>query len=58
MMDFIALTVAFPGNLEVKITNIYRRYSEYLIFSKYEFQNLGPVFYQQSTFQNNSKLYF
>ena len=58
MTDPIVLMVAFSENLEAKITNIHRRYSGYLISSKYEFQNLGPVFYQQSFFQNNSKIIF
>ena len=56
MTDLIALAVAFSKNLEAKITNIHRRYSGYLIYSKYKFQNPGPVLYQQSFFQNNSKI--
>ena len=45
MTNPIALAVAFPKNLEAKIPNIHRRYSGYLIFSKYEFQNPGLAFY-------------
>ena len=58
MTDPIALAVAFSGNLKAKINNIHRRYFGYLISLKYEFQNPGPVFYQQSFFQNNSKIIF
>ena len=34
LTDPIALAVAFSGNLEAKTTNIYRRYSGYLISLK------------------------
>ena len=47
MMDPLALAVAFSENLEAKITYIHRRYSGYLIFSKYEVQKPGPAFYPQ-----------
>ena len=56
MTDPESLAVVFPRNLEAKITNIHRRYFGYLISLKYEFQNPGPMFYQQSFFQNNSKI--
>ena len=46
MTDLIALAVAFPRNLEAKITNIHRRYSKYLhnyFFSKkHELQGSDP----------------
>ena len=58
MTDPQALAVAFSENLEAKITNIHRRYSGYLISSKYEFQNLRPVLYHQSFFRLIQKLYF
>ena len=58
MTDPQALAVGFSGNLKAKITNIHRRYYGYLISLKYEFQNPGPIFYQQSLFQNNLKIIF
>ena len=58
MTNPIALAVAFSGNLETKITNIHRKYSGYLISSKYEFQNPSPVFYQRFFFRIIQKLYF
>ena len=58
MMDPLTIAVAFLGNLKAKIINIHQRYSGYLISLKYEVQNSGPVSYQQSFFQNNSKIIF
>ena len=52
MTDPIALAVAFPGNLEEKITNIHQRYSGYLIslkiqISKFRSRVLSTILFSE-----------
>ena len=58
MTDPQALAVAFPENLEAKITNIHRRYSGYLISLKIRISKFKSRVLSAILFQNNLKIMF